>query len=99
VLISLILVFLIYYISKVGILPGMLNYLPFSAWIPVIPAWLKTPLQLGVPLVSAGLALLAAWYFTYREREGAIFFFIAIFAIVDGIITMAVYGVLVYGAF
>ena len=99
VMISIILTFLIYYISKVGILPGMLNYLPFSAWIPVIPSWLKTPLQLGVPLVSAGLALLAAWNFTYRKRERSIFFFMAIFAIVDGFITMTVYGVLVYAAF
>ncbi len=99
VIVSLSLTFIVYFISKLGTLPEMRSYLPFSAWIPFIPPWLYFPLRLGVPLLSAGLALLVAWFYTYRKMKNSIFLFLAIFAIVDGLITMAVYGVLVYGAF
>lgn len=98
-IISLVLALIVYFISKVGTMPGMQSYLPFSAWIPVIPTSLQNPLRYGVPILSAGLALLVAWAYTYRKMKTSPFLFLAIFAIVDGLITMAVYGVLVYGAF
>lgn len=85
--------------TKLGVLPGILEYVPFSAWIPNIPSWLNSPLRLGVPVLVATLALLAAWYYTFRKKESSIFVFMIIYAVVDGILTMSVYGVLVLAAF
>ncbi|MFQ5595664.1 MAG: hypothetical protein ACE5HA_16075 [Anaerolineae bacterium] len=81
---------------KLSVLPGILEYVPLSAWLPVIPSWLKSPFRLGVPLLIAGLAFLAAWNYAYRRVESSIFGFWVVYAVVDAILTMAVYGVLVY---
>ena len=60
-------------------------------------AWMDA--WFGVPALIAAIALFTAWYYTYRvERRSALFLFL-IYALIDGILTMAVYGVLVFGAF
>ncbi len=84
---------------KMTIFPGMFEYVPLSAWLPIIPSWLKPLLQLGVPLLIAGLAFLAARYYTGRKEVYSVFLFMIIYTVVDAILTMAVYGVLVYAAF
>jgi hypothetical protein len=79
-------------------LPGMRDYVPFSAWLP-LPGWLQAPLQYVVPVAITILALFTAWHFTYRRQRTSTLFFIMIFAAVDSLLTMAVYGVVFLGAF
>lgn len=91
--------FIAYWAGKLAFLPGMLDYVPFSAWLPVIPSWLEAPLRIGVPLLIAGLALAAARYYIRSRDSRSAFVFMLIYCVVDSILTMAVYGVLVYAAF
>ena len=98
-IISLLLTLITLWGIKVTVLPGMFDYVPLSAWLPALPSWLNLPLQLGVPLLIAGLAFLAARYYVGRKNVYSIFLFTIIYAVVDAILTMALYGVLVYAAF
>jgi hypothetical protein len=99
-LISLALALAAYWVSKVISLPGMREYVPFSAWLPFIPTWLNAPLMWGVPAVIAALGLWAAWYTIYRRGEGrSPIFFLLVYATVDGLLTVAVYGVVILSAF
>ena len=98
-LISLALALIAFWMGKLVVLPDMWDYVPFSAWLPVIPSWLSLPMQLGVPLLIAGLALIVAWKYTYGRQRPSPLFFVIIYAAVDGILTVAVYGGIVYGAF
>ncbi|GMR09595.1 MAG: hypothetical protein BMS9Abin28_0414 [Anaerolineae bacterium] len=97
-ILSLALALLLLWAVKLAILPAIQTYVPFSAWIPVIPIWLHKPLRIGVPALIAGLSILAAWAYLARKSEGSPYRFVAIYAIVDGLLTMAVYGVFIYGA-
>jgi hypothetical protein len=99
VLISLVLAVGLYWVSKFAFMPGMSDYVPFSAWLPTIPSVLQLPLQAGVPVLTAGFALWTAWRYTYAQDRPGAFFFFAIYALVDAVLTMAVYGTLFYGAF
>jgi hypothetical protein len=97
VLISLALALITYWISKLALFPGITDYVPFSAWLPFIPLSLNLPLQAGVPLIITGLALFAAWRYTYNRDRPSTLLFILIYAVVDGILTMAIYGTIFYG--
>jgi hypothetical protein len=79
-------------------LPGLREYVPFSAWLP-LPEWLQGILQFFVPISISLLALLVAWYFTYRRETKSPVYFMLIFAGADAVMTMAIYGVLIYGGF
>ena len=79
-------------------LPGMRDYVPFSAWLP-LPEWLQAPLQIAVPVAITIVALFTGWHFTYRRGRTSALFFMMIFAAVDALMTMAVYGVVFLGAF
>jgi hypothetical protein len=99
-LIALALALAAYWAGKVVLLPGMRDYVPFSAWLPFIPPWLNVPLQWGVPIAIGALGLWAAWHIVYRRGTGrSPAFFMLIYAAIDGPLTMAVYGVLVLSAF
>jgi hypothetical protein len=89
---------LLYWISKLLILPGILDYIPFSAWIPFIPNWLGTVLRIGLPIVTSLIALRVAWHFTYRRERNSPLFFLLTFIAIDGLVSIAVYGVIFYGA-
>lgn len=79
-------------------LPGLREYVPFSAWLP-LPEWLQGILQFLVPVSITLLALVVAWYFTYRRETKSPVYFMLIFAAADAVMTMAIYGVLIYGGF
>jgi hypothetical protein len=98
VLISLALVIAAYWVSKLLLMPTIPNYVPFSAWLPIIPTAFNLPLQVGVPLLITGLALAIAWRYTYGRDRPSPFFFLLIYMAVDSVLTMAVYGVTFYGA-
>lgn len=91
-IISLLLAVVVYWLVKLGTLPGIRSYVPFSAWVPGLPIWLQAPLQIGVPILTTLTGIAAAWYFTYRRNSESILNFLFIFVAVDGLITMAVYG-------
>jgi len=99
VIISLTLAIVAYWVSKLALMPTIQDYVPFSAWVPFMPSALGLPLQVGVPVLISGLALAVAWRYTYGHERPSPFFFLLIFVAVDGILTMAVYGVTFYSAF
>ena len=88
-----------YWMGKLVTLPAMRDYVPFSAWLPTLPAWLNLSLQIGVPLSIAGLALLIAWRYTFGRQNRSLLFFTLIYVVIDGVLTMAVYGVILFDAF
>jgi hypothetical protein len=98
--IALVLALAAYWVAKLVSLPGMREYVPFTAWLPFVPSWMGIPLQWGVPAGIAALGLWAAWYAIYRRGAGrSPFFFLLVYIAVDGMLTMAIYGVLVLSAF
>lgn len=97
-IVSSILAMIVLWIVKLGVLPGMLDYVPFSAWIPILSEWLILPLRIGVPLLAATFSLLVAWYLLKRRAESSIYTFFIIYAAVDAVLTLGVYGVLVFAA-
>lgn len=85
-----------YWAVKLLSLPGLRSYVPFSAWIPRIPAWMQAPLQIGVPLAITLFAIWVAWHTIFRRGSRSPLYFFLTFAAVDGALTMAVYGFLIY---
>jgi hypothetical protein len=74
-------------------------YVPFSAWIPVLPAWLHVPLQWGVPVAGTLVALGMAWHYARRGIVRSAVWLVMIYGAVDSLWTMAVYGGFLYKAF
>ncbi len=91
-IISLLLAIAVYWMVKLATIPSIRSYVPFSAWVPGIPVWLQAPLQIGVPIMTTLTGIAAAWYFTYRRKSDSILNFLFIFAAVDGLISMSIYG-------
>lgn len=85
-----------YWAVKLLSLPGLRSYVPFSAWVPRIPPWMQAPLQFGVPLAITLFAIWVAWYAIFRRGSRSPLYFFLTFAAVDGALTMAVYGFLIY---
>jgi hypothetical protein len=77
----------------------MRDYVPFSAWIVFLPEWVRTPLLLGVPFLIAVVSLGLAWIISSREEEPTTYRIVVAYIIIDAILTMAIYGVLIYAAF
>ena len=89
----------VYWTVKLGVMPTIFEYIPFSAWLPIIPPWLEDPLRLGVPILIGLLGFLVAWGTTYRRQVRSSIYFVLIYAAVDGLLTGAVYGLHFYAAF
>lgn len=87
-----------FWVGKTALLPGMLNYVPFSAWVPEIPRVLAAILRWGVPIMFSLIALFVAWFYTYRQSNKSTLYFLLIYVGVDSVLTASVYAVLVYGA-
>ena len=96
-IISLVLSLGAYWASKFVILPGISSYVPFSAWIPILPDAWDLPLRIGVPVLIAAVGFFTAYQFAIRREMRSTFFFMLMYAIVDGLLTLGVYGVLIYG--
>jgi hypothetical protein len=77
----------------------MLAYVPFSAWIPNIPAVLGEILRIGVPFLTLLLSGFIAWHFTYRRGNDSSLYFLLIYIGVDALITTSIYAVLIYGTY
>jgi hypothetical protein len=73
---------------------GAFAFVPFSNWIPVLPANLFLPLQISIPLIVFLIALATAWYSskTGRYSTPPVPLFVVYYGAVDSLLTMAVYG-------
>ncbi len=96
--ISILLGIIAVWMGKLVMLPDMLSYVPFSAWIPEIPFALAEILRLGLPIFFSLLAIFVAWFYTYRQSNKSTLYFILIYVGVDSALTTAIYAVLIYGA-
>lgn len=90
---------LILWVAKFGILPGISSYVPFSAWIPFLPTKLAPILRISVPILIFGISLFGAWRFTRLSEEKPVVQFFLIYCIIDGVLSMAVYGGLIFATF
>jgi hypothetical protein len=96
-LISLALAIAAFWGGKTVFLPQIGDYAPFSAWIPSFPISLYTPFRIGIPVIITLLAFFAAWAFTYRREQRSPILFLLIYAAVDGILSLGLYGALIMG--
>lgn len=87
----------LYTFLKIVYLPGILTYVPFSAWT-YIPGGLHTALRLAVPLIITGLALSVGLLVRRRTSRSVFPFFLA-FTLTDATLTLLIYGVNFLGAF
>ncbi len=94
--ISIILALTVYWLIKLFSLPDIFVIIPFANWVPILPVWLNEILRLGVPLLVTFLGLFTAWWFTIKRQIASPLYFILLFGLVDGVLTMAVYGFLFY---
>ncbi|MCA9984536.1 MAG: hypothetical protein KDE09_05090 [Anaerolineales bacterium] len=74
-------------------------YVPFSAWVPVIPDSMEALLKLAVPLGIGVVALFCSWYFTHKRLKPPLYIIFVIYAAVDTLLTMSIYGGYLYNAF
>ncbi len=88
-----------FWAAKLYTFVGYLSYVPFSSWIPVLPDWLDGPLRIGVPLAIAALALSIAWRIIRRQESFSALAFFLIYAGIDGLLSLAIYGGLLSGEF
>jgi hypothetical protein len=96
--ISLALAIAAYWYSKIIWLPGILTYVPFSAWLPMMPDSWGPSLQIFVPAFISLISLYLAWRFTYKRENDSPFFLMLIFMAFDSLATMSIYGVIIYSA-
>ena len=82
-----------YWVVKLVSLPNLFVYVPFSAWIPIIPPWLEFILRYGLPVFITLVGIITAWWFTIRRHVASPLYFMLIFGLVDGVLTLAVHGI------
>jgi hypothetical protein len=97
-LVTILLSLIVYTYAKLSTLTGMLDYTPFSAWIPIIPESWFDPLRISMPILIGLIGLLVAYWRTYARANRSPLFFLAFFIVVDGLLTIAIYGSLFFGA-
>jgi len=89
---------LLYQLTKALVLPTVLTYVPFSAWIEVSPRW-ELPLRIGYPLLTFMIGLAAAeWLRRKRSSTSTLLYFFTA-AMIDAVLTLGVYGVAFLGNF
>jgi hypothetical protein len=84
-----------YWMTKIGFLGGLKHYVPFSAWLPIIPEWMAGPLQFAVPAAILAISLAMSWRFTYKRQNPSSILFLVLYLAVDGLLSAAIYGPLI----
>lgn len=85
-----------YWVVKQFALPNIFEDVPFQVWIPIIPVGLEDVLRLGVPIILTLIGVVVAWFATIRRHIVSPLYFMLVFGLVDGVLTMAVYGFYFY---
>ncbi|MDH5507165.1 MAG: hypothetical protein OEZ02_08090 [Anaerolineae bacterium] len=88
----------IYWVVKLTLLPSLLTYVPFTAWLPMITENWYPALKFGVPALITVISVFLAWRFTYKQDRRMPLFLLLIYMGIDGVLTMAIYGVVIYAA-
>ena len=76
----------------------MVNYVPFSAWIPQISGQGANLVRILVPLVIFLVSAIFAYRRTYAQSNRSVLFFMLFYSLLDSLLSAAVYGLLIYGA-
>ena len=97
-IISLVFAITAFWFGKLAMLPGMMDYTPFSAWVPEVPQILASVLRWAVPIANSLIAIFVAWFYTYRQSNKSTLYFLLIYVGADSLLTAAIYAVLIYGA-
>ena len=90
---------ILYQGSKILIFPTFVDYTPFSAWIDIADGW-GTPLRIIVPLIIFAIAIFFSERFRRRGKgvpSTLRYYFVT--ALVDMLLTLAIYGVNFLGAY
>lgn len=83
-------------LMKFLFLPTMTTYVPFSAWLDIPASW-QDPMIIIIPVLTAVIGLIFAWFMHKRTESGLAFFFW--FTAADAVLTLAIYGVNFLGVF
>lgn len=83
---------LLYLGAKLVWMPTILDYVPFSTWVPLPLKSVSIILRIMTPLTILGLALLVGYARVRRADSKSVFAFIVPFVVVDALLTIAVYG-------
>jgi hypothetical protein len=87
----------VYQLVKLGTLPTITTYTPFSAWLD-IPEWLSTPLRWAVPVIILLVAVYVANQVRKRHSQSSALFYVVL-TLTDAALTLAIYGVTFLGVY
>ena len=82
----------IYLITKAYLTPSLFTYVPFSASMPFLPASLEMPLRVVVPVLIGGIGVGVVIYVLRRLKTASLLLSSLAFALVDALLTVAIYG-------
>jgi hypothetical protein len=94
--VPILLAFVAYYLVKLFLLPSFISYVPFSAWVYVPSDW-QLPLRMVLPLLILLTSLLIAIQVKRRYDHSIVGPYLAL-AMTDALLTLAIYGVTMFGA-
>lgn len=83
---------ILYLVIKMTLLPGTFTYVPFSAWVPLLPDVLATILRLATPVLILVFALGTSYYLIVKTGQRQLLWMYIFFAIADTLPTMLLYG-------
>ena len=97
-IVSLVIAIAAYETIKPATLPGYETFIPFSPWIRDISYSTGLILQKLVPIVLGLIAILVGWWFTYKRSNENAINFIMLYVATNVILSMMIYGLLLYYA-
>jgi hypothetical protein len=92
---------LAYQVSKLMLLPDILIYIPFSAWVD-IPDGVGKVLRILVPIIIIGLGVFVAEYRRRKRQSDSPISSLGYYmtaVLVDTVITLSIYGVIFMGEY
>lgn len=89
---------ILYQLTKLLVLPTVLTYVPFSAWIEIPVRW-EVPLRIIYPILSMVISIAVAEWFRRKRPATSTLLYFFIVCLVDVIFTLSVYGVAFLGNF
>ncbi len=87
---------LLYEYTKLLVLPTVLSYVPFSAWLEIPQSW-WLPLRISYPVITLALGFVAAQWVLRRRAHTSPLSYFFILAATDAVLTLGVYGVAFLG--
>ncbi len=82
----------LYLACKLTLLPGTFVYVPFSAWVPMMPDLLATVLRIATPVLILIFALVVSYYLIVKTNQRQLLWMYLFFALADVGATVLLYG-------